>query len=334
MSKNVLILGGNGMIGHHLARKLKNEGCFVRTVDINEYEYGDVDYTNDYCIADLRDYEQLKGAYLKWDIKFDEVYNCAAWMGGAGMIFSGQFDAQILNDNIKIVLNICNLITELGWRIRPKLFHCSSACMYNHLNQLNPDNPGLKEGVDDYPAFPDSDYGWSKLIEERIIQAYGRNCNIDYRIARFHNIYGIEGAWNNSKEKLPAAACRKVAEAVEGGEVEVWGDGTATRSFLFIDSCIDAVLALMASDCKEILNIGSSEMVSVNQLVELAIKISGKSLTIKNVPTNVEGVKGRNSENSLIKEKLGFEPVFPLEKGMTILYGWVNEQVSHEMSQS
>lgn len=320
--KKILILGGAGFIGHHMARKQKNEGNWVRVLDIEPYTYGNVDFCSENITCDLRDKDAFE-YYIK-DPKFDEVYNFAAWMGGAGVIFSGKYDADILHDNLLININTADLCKQ--YKI-PKLFYASSACCYNHKLQLDPNNTGLKEDMA-YPAWPDSDYGFEKLTAERLYLAYNRNYNLNVRIARFHNIFGPEGSWNNGKEKAPAAICRKVAE-VNGtcGEIEIWGDGNQTRSFLFIDECITGILKLMNSDWSGPVNIGSEEMVSINTLVKYVAEISGKQITIKHIDGPL-GVRGRTSDNKLIKEKLNWEPNYPLRLGLEKTYNWIENQLN------
>lgn len=323
--KTATCLGGNGFIGHHLARKLKQNGYWVKTVDINEYEYGTIDYTDSYVIGDLRDkYTVIEALKDNEGHPVDEVYVLSSWMGGAGVIFTGKFDAEILYNSLSIDLNVAKVATELGVK---KVFFSGSACCYNQSIQEETNNKGLKE-TDDYPAFPDSDYGFGKLASERVYQAFNRNYGLDIRIARFHNVFGIESAWNNNKEKFPAAVCRKIAEAEDGGEIEIWGDGLQTRSFIFVDEAIDGVLRLMDSDYIAPVNIGSSEMISINDLARMVIKISGKNLSIKNVESNALGVRGRNSDNTLIQEVLGWQPTQPLRTGIEKLYWWVEQQVN------
>ncbi len=322
--KNVVVFGGNGFIGHHLARRLKKEGNWVRTVDINQYTFGDIDYTDDYIIGDLREKDVIIKNLLKEGKPIDELYVLSSWMGGAGVIFTGKFDDEIMYNSLTIDLNSAKYASELGVG---KVFFSSSACAYNADLQQDANNMGLKESCA-YPANPDSDYGFAKLTSERVYQAFNRNKNLNIRIARFHNVFGQEGSWNNDKEKFPAAVTRKVCEAKDGDSIEIWGTGNQTRSFIYIDEAVDGVLKLMESDYTKPINIGSSEMISVNDLAKMVIEISGKNLTIKNVESNAIGVMGRNSDNTLIKEVLDWTPTQPLRKGMESLYSWINKQVS------
>jgi nucleoside-diphosphate-sugar epimerase len=270
-------------------------------------------------------YKYSQYPYSK-DIAFDEVYQLAADMGGAGYIFTGENDANVMHNSATINLNVAHVAAH---RLKDKIkriFYSSSACMYPEHNQLDPNNPNCKESSA-YPANPDSEYGWEKLFSERMYLAFARNYGLTVRIARFHNIFGPYGAWKGGKEKAPAAICRKVAETLEGGEIEVWGDGSQTRSFLYIDECIEGILRLMHSDFEGPVNIGSEEIVTINELAQHAIDISGKNITIKNIdgPT---GVKGRNSDNDLIQEKLNWAPNYPLYNGLTETFNWINKQVN------
>lgn len=321
--KKALVLGGNGFIGHHLARRLKSEGYWVRVVDIKEYEYGPNDYADEILIGDLRNEKFCEGSFITNTINepcFDEVYLLAASMGGAGFVFSGENDAQILRDNLLIDVNCAELSRK--YKI-PKLFYSSSACCYNHLLQLDPNNPGLKEDMA-YPAYPDSDYGFEKLMGERIFLAYHRNHGLNVRIARFHNIFGPEGTWRGGREKAPAAICRKVIQAKDS--IEIWGPGTQTRSFLYIDECLEGIRRLMSSTFTGPVNIGSDEMVTINQLTEMAMSFENKVLQVNHIdgPT---GVAGRNSDNNLIKEKLGWAPHRRLIDGLEKTYFWIKDQL-------
>lgn len=333
--KNVLVLGGGGFIGGHLAKRVKNEGCFVRVADIKKHEYfAESEFCHEFMLGDLADRNFVSRVMYHSDT-FDEVYQLAADMGGAGYIFTGLNDANVMHNSAMINLNVAEYAVK--FKIK-KLFYSSSACMYPEHNQLDPNNPNCEESSA-YPANPDSEYGWEKLFSERLFLAYARNYGLDVRIARFHNIFGTEGTWRGGKEKSPAAICRKVAEAVE--EVEIWGDGTQTRSFLYVDECVVAVLRLMRnSDYCHPVNIGSEEMVSMNQLAQMVIDISGKNISIKNIygdefiqkygyPCPL-GVKGRNSHNKLYREVVGWEVSQPLKVGMEKLYKWIEFMVNND----
>ena len=341
--KKILVLGGGGFIGGHLAKRLKKEGNWVRVVDIKNHEYfAGKDLCDEFVIGDLRNASFVSRVmYAPYQISpndrensFDEVYQLAADMGGAGYIFTGNNDANVMHNSAMINLNVCENAVKFNVK---KVFYSSSACMYPEHNQLDPQNPNCEESSA-YPANPDSEYGWEKLFSERLFFAFNRNYGLDVRIARFHNIFGTEGTWNGGKEKAPAAVCRKVAEAKDGDEIEIWGDGNQTRSFLFVDECVEAVLKLMQSDYKFPVNIGSEEMVSMNQLAEMVIGISGKDLTIKNIFGDefIEkyghkcplGVKGRNSDNKLYREVVGWEVSQPLKLGIEITYNWIKDLVS------
>lgn len=317
-TKTALVCGGGGFIGSHLVKRLKSEGFWVRAVDLKRPEYGDT-HADDFVVGDLRE-QSICQQIL--DRPFDEVYQLAADMGGAGYVFSGEHDADIMHNSATINLNIAHYGQKAGIK---KLFYSSSACMYPEYNQLDPENPKCSE-ESAYPAAPDSEYGWEKLFSERMFLAYSRNYGMDIRIARFHNIFGPEGTWTGGKEKAPAAMCRKVAEAKEGGEIEIWGDGRQTRSFLFIDECLEGVRRLMDSDFTGPVNIGSEEMVTINQLAEMAMEIGGKKLSIKHIPGPL-GVRGRNSDNKLIEQKLNWKPHFSLKNGLEITYTWISQQI-------
>jgi nucleoside-diphosphate-sugar epimerase len=321
--KTALVTGGHGFIGHHMAKRLKQEGYWVRTVDIQEFHYGKLP-VDDYTIGDLRDKAICDEAFTPPDGKpWDEVYCFAAWMGGAFVIFSGNNDAQIAHDSA--LLDI--LSAEMCHKYKAKkIFFSSSACVYNQDNQLDPDHPVTYE-ASAYPANPDSIYGKTKLWSECLYQSYRRNMGLDIRIARFHNIFGTEGAWGNGKEKAPAAMSRKVAMVKDGGTIEIWGPGVQTRSFLYIDECLEGIRRLMDSETFfGPVNIGSEEKISINDLARMAMDIAGKKLEIKNVPGPL-GVMGRNSDNRLIREKLGWAPSRPLREGMEKTYRWIEEQV-------
>lgn len=335
--KTALVCGAGGFIGSHLVKRLKSEGYWVRGVDLKKPDFSPTD-ADDFMIGDLRNYAFTSVAmHCPYSNPFDEVYQLAADMGGAQYIFTGEHDADIMHNSAQINLNVANIAVKANVG---KVFYSSSACMYPQEIQRISNNSGLKE-TDAYPANPDSEYGWEKLFSERLYLAYARNHGLNVRIARFHNIYGEEGTYKGGKEKAPAAMCRKVAEAHEylfvpgmnrwngdRGFIEVWGDGLQTRSFLYIDECIEGVRRLMDSDCTEPVNIGSDEMVSINELAQMAIDISGKNIKIKNVESKALGVRGRNSDNDFIFEKLGWKPHYPLRKGMEKTYLWINEQMN------
>ena len=316
--KRIVVCGAGGFIGSHLVKRLKKEGHWVRGVDIKYPEFSET-AADDFIGADLRD-PGLTNLILRDSI--DEVYQLAADMGGAGYIFTGEHDADVMHNSATINLNIVQGC--VAHKVK-KVFYSSSACIYPEHNQLDPNNPNCEESSA-YPANPDSEYGWEKLFSERMYLAYARNYGLEIRIARFHNFYGPEGSWNNGKEKAPAAICRKVAEAKDGGEVEIWGDGEQTRSFLYIDECLDGVLRLMESNFQGPVNIGSDEMVSINQLVDIAAEIANKTVGKKYIPGPL-GVRGRTSDNRLIHEKLGWRPNYPLQKGIEQTYNWIVEQL-------
>jgi len=318
--KYALVLGAGGFIGGHLANKLKKEGFWVRGVDLKHHEHQGLD-VDDFVIGDLRNTDVVKNVI---DRSYDEVYQLAADMGGAGYIFTGNHDADVMHNSATINLNVAQRSQEV--RVK-KIFYSSSACMYPEYNQLDPNNPMLSEDSA-YPAAPDSEYGWEKLFSERLYLAFQRNYGLNVRIARFHNIFGPFGTWKGGKEKAPAAMCRKVAEACEGGEIEIWGDGLQTRSFLYIDECLEGVRRLMNSETfYGPVNIGSDEMVTINQLAEYIIGISGKTLRIKHVDGPL-GVRGRNSDNRLIREKLLWAPTVPLIEGLKTTYDWIEHKVN------
>lgn len=333
--KRVLVLGGGGFIGGHLAKRLKNEGNYVKVVDIKNHEYFDEkDFCDEFILGDLRDPKVVSESI---DEGMDEVYQLAADMGGAGYIFTGENDANVMHNSSLINLNVVHECTKKNVK---KVFYSSSACMYPEHNQLDPDNPNCEESSA-YPANPDSEYGWEKLFSERLFLAFNRNYKLDVRIARFHNIFGPYGTWKGGKEKAPAAMCRKVAEILDRGEIEVWGDGQQTRSFLYVDECVEAVLRLMRQDSfLGPVNIGSEEKVTINDLTQMAIDISGKEIYIRNI--NGEefkqkygykcpvGVRGRNSNNKLYQEKIGWSVSEPLYEGMKKTYLWINEQLKNQ----
>ena len=320
--KKAVVLGAGGFIGSHLVKKLKKEGFWVRGADLKYPEFSE-NVADDFIIGDLRDQQNCNKVL---DQYFDEVYQLAADMGGAGYIFTGDNDADVMHNSGLININIVERAVKhkVG-----KIFYSSSACIYPEFNQTDPDNPNCAE-ESAYPAQPDSEYGWEKLFSERLFFSFHRNYKLDVRVARFHNIFGPEGTWTGGKEKAPAAMCRKVAEAPNGDSIEVWGDGKQTRSFLYIDECIEAVKRLMDSEFVGPVNIGSDEMISINNLAKMVIKISGKDINIKNIEGPL-GVRGRNSDNTLIGEKLGWKPDYSLAKGIAKTYKWINEQVENTL---
>lgn len=326
--KKILVLGGGGFIGGHLSKKLKDDGHFVRAVDIKNHEHFQVDeFCGEFVVGDLRDPKFVYDVMSLVDTKFDEVYQLAADMGGAGYIFTGENDANVMHNSAVINLNVLDSAVKLGIK---KIFYSSSACMYPEHNQLDPDNPNCEESSA-YPANPDSEYGWEKLFSERLYLAYNRNYGVDVKIARFHNIFGPYGTYIGGKEKAPAAICRKVSEVLEGGEIEIWGDGKQTRSFLYIDECVDGVLRLMESDFTGPVNIGSDEMVTINELVDYVTDISGKNVHIKHI-SGPTGVRGRNSDNNLIKEKLNWSPTQPLYSGLIKTYEWIDSKIKKDLN--
>jgi len=318
--KKALVCGAGGFIGSHLVKRLKKKGYWVRGVDLKYPEFAETE-ADDFVIGDLRDPYFVRYVI---DMKFDEVYQLAADMGGAGFVFTGDNDADIMRNSALINLNVLDACYKRNIK---RIFYSSSACVYPKYNQEDPENPKCSEDSA-YPAMPDSEYGWEKLFSERLYLAYHRNYGMEVRIARYHNIFGPEGTWRGGREKAPAALCRKVAVAKLTGldYIEVWGDGKQTRSFLYIDECIEGTLRLMHSDFTGPVNIGSEEMVTINQLAEMIMDIAGVKLEIKHVP-GPQGVRGRNSDNRLIYEKLGWKPTMPLRKGLEITYKWVEEQV-------
>jgi len=316
--KRILVNGAGGFIGGHMVKRLKAEGYWVRAVDLKRHEYL-VPPADEFVVGDLRD-QRLVAEVVEG---IDEIYQFAADMGGAGYIFTGEHDADVMNNSATINLNTLHYGVKAGVR---KFFYSSSACMYPAHNQTDPLNPKCSEDSA-YPAAPDSEYGWEKLFSERLYLAYMRNYGTAVRIARFHNIFGPNGTWTGGKEKAPAALCRKVAEVEDGDEIEIWGDGNQTRSFLYIDECIEGIRRLVESDFIGPVNIGSEEMVSINQLAEMIMQIAGKNLTIKHISGPL-GVRGRNSDNRLIAEKLDWKPSRPLHEGLEKTYSWIQKQVT------
>lgn len=316
--KQALVCGAGGFIGSHMVKQLKKEGFWVRGVDLKFPEFCET-RADDFVIGDLRDQNLCRQIV---DRRFDEVYQFAADMGGAGYIFTGEHDADVMQNSATINLNIVDICQKRNIK---RVFYSSSACMYPAYNQNDPNNPNCEESSA-YPAAPDSEYGWEKLFSERLYLAYNRNYKMENRIARFHNIFGPEGTWTGGKEKAPAAMCRKVAEAKNGDTIQIWGDGKQTRSFLIVDECIEGVLKLTRSDKTGPYNIGSEEMVTINHLVETVMDIAGKKLTVEHIPGPL-GVRGRNSDNRLIKAELGWAPSQTLREGLEVTYAWIEEEV-------
>ena len=321
--KTALVCGAGGFIGSHLVRRLKAEGFWVRGVDLKLPGFS-TSAADDFVQGDLRDPVLCRAIT---DRVFDEVYQLAADMGGAGYIFTGENDADIMHNSATINLNMLDALQRAGAKGGGvgRVFYSSSACIYPKHNQLDPDNPNCEESSA-YPAAPDSEYGWEKLFSERLFLAYCRNHGMSVHIARYHNIFGPEGTWRGGKEKAPAALCRKIAEAEDGGTIEIWGDGKQTRSFLFIDECLEGTTRLLRSNATGPVNIGSDEMISINDLARMVAGFSGKQIEIRNIP-GPTGVRGRNSDNKLIRETLAWAPSRPLAEGMRKTYDWISAQV-------
>ena len=316
--KTALVCGAGGFIGGHLVKRLKSEGLWVRGVDIKPHDYVET-AADEFLIGDLRD---QAFCHAVTDRRFDKVYQLAADMGGAGYIFTGDHDADLMHNSASINLNMLDACRQRGVG---RVFYSSSACIYPAYNQQDPDNPNCAEDSA-YPAAPDSEYGWEKLFSERLYLAYQRNHGLDCRIARYHNVFGPEGAWDGGREKAPAAICRKIARAKSGEAIEIWGDGLQTRSFLYVDECIEGTLRLMRSDFAGPVNIGSNQMVSINALVDLIAGIAGKTVAKHHIP-GPTGVRGRNSDNRLIAARLGWAPSQPLALGLAKTYHWIAGQL-------
>lgn len=324
--KNAIVLGGGGFIGGHLVKFLKSRNYWVRVVDLKQHQYQD--YSDEFIQGDLTNPEFVREV-LYVSQGFSRIYQLAADMGGAGYIFTGENDSNVMTNSALINLNVLNSIVQLYGKDQfPKVFYSSSACIYPEEKQLENSNPGLRES-DAYPANPDSEYGWEKLFSERLYFAYNRNFGLPVRVARFHNIYGPEGTWRGGKEKAPAAICRKVAQCDDFGKVEIWGNGKQTRSFLYIDDCISAIEKFMESSFSGPLNIGSEEIVSINDLVRMVSEIAGKNIEILNIKGPV-GVAGRNSNNELIREKLNWDYQFSLMEGMRLTFEWIQQQIKFD----
>ena len=340
--RKALVLGAGGFIGSHMVKRLVSEGYWVRGVDLKSPEFSET-VAHEFVYGDLRDpdfvrrvleYKGDRGNFYRsvpyrYIQSFDEIYQFAADMGGAGFVFTGENDAEIMHNSCQINLNVLekqHQMNEQKGRNYTKIFYSGSACMYPEHNQLDPANPDCRE-ESAYPANPDSEYGWEKLFSERLYFAYHRNHGVPVRVARYHNIFGPEGTWDGGREKAPAAICRKVAQLPEeGGSIDVWGDGKQTRSFLYVDECIEATRRLMDSEFTGPVNIGSEEMVTIDQLVDTAAKVSGKSVE-KNHIDGPLGVRGRNSNNDLIRDELGWDYSQTLEEGITKTYEWIVSQI-------
>ena len=327
--KKALVLGAGGFIGSHMVSRLKSENYWVRGVDLKLPEFSESE-ADEFIIGDLRDRTFVEGVVLlqTFPQQFDEVYQYAADMGGAGFVFTGDHDADIMHNSATINLNLLDALCQKKFEsTKTKIFYSSSACMYPEHNQLDPDNPNCEESSA-YPANPDSEYGWEKLFSERLFLAYNRNYNVPIAIARFHNIYGPKGTWDGGREKAPAAVCRKIAKLRDTDqEIEVWGDGLQTRSFLHIDDCVEATRRLMKSNFMQPINIGSEEMVTINELIDIVAEIALKPVIKVHKLDAPTGVRGRNSDNNLIRSVLGWDFEISLREGLTDTYQWINEQV-------
>ena len=334
--KKALVLGAGGFIGSHMVTRLKSEGYWVRGVDLKYPEF-DETMADDFVIADLRENDNCRNVMtgLENNEAFDEIYQFAADMGGAGFVFTGEHDADIMHNSATINLNVLENLRQLNQlheQNRTKIFYSSSACMYPEYNQMDPDNPNCEESSA-YPANPDSEYGWEKLFSERLYLSYSRNYKIPVAVARYHNIYGPKGTWEGGREKAPAAICRKISYLpTEGGSIEVWGDGKQTRSFLYIDECIEATRRLMSSNFSEPINIGSEEMVTIDQLIEITSAVANKNVRKQYKLDAPVGVRGRNSDNNLIRSVLGWDYEMTLKEGISNTYHWINAQVSNKLA--
>lgn len=325
MVKKALVLGGGGFIGHNLTKRLKEEGYWVRSVDIKKPVY-EISHADEFVVGDLCSQDLCKSIINQ---SFDEVYQLAADMGGAGYIFTGENDASVMYNSATVNLNVVENCRRIGIS---NIFYSSSACVYNEFNQLDPENPNCEESSA-YPANPDSEYGWEKLFSERLYLAFNRNNNMKNKVGRYHNIFGPLGAWDNGKEKSPAALCRKIAKAKNGGSIEIWGDGNQTRSFLYIDDCLDATTKLIRSDFQGPYNIGSEEMISINDFVDLIADIAGKTIIKVHIDGPL-GVRGRRSDNKLIERDLKWKPKYTLADGIAKTYSWIERQVMLNNSDS
>jgi GDP-D-mannose 3',5'-epimerase len=322
--RSALVCGAGGFIGGHLVKRLKAEGVWVRGVDLKRHEYAETE-ADDFVVGDLRDQYFCRQII---DRRFDEVYQLAADMGGAGFIFTGENDADIMHNSGTINLNVLDACHR---RLIKRIFYSSSACIYPAYNQLDPDSPNCEESSA-YPAAPDSEYGWEKLFSERLYLTYARCYGMEARVGRYHNIFGPEGTWNGGREKAPAAMCRKIAVTPDHGSIEIWGDGCQTRSFLYVSECVEGTLRLMRSGFAGPVNIGSQEMVTINQLADMIMQIAGKTIDKHHIPGPL-GVRGRNSDNRLIQQKLGWAPSQPLNEGLEITYGWIERQTQSNARQ-
>lgn len=339
--KTALVLGAGGFIGSHMVKRLKSEGYWVRGVDLKYPEFSP-SFADEFIVGDLRQVDFVKRVIVfdgvgrnfyntvaeEYRQPFDEIYQFAADMGGAGFVFTGDNDADIMHNSATINLNVLDCLknyNEFKNLNKTKIFYSGSACMYPEHNQLDPDNPNCEESSA-YPANPDSEYGWEKLFSERLYMAFHRNHGLECRIARFHNIYGVEGTWQGGREKAPAALCRKVAMTPDGGTIDMFGDGKQTRSFLYVDECVEGILRLMRSDYWKPVNIGSEEMISINDFATMIADVAGKTININHIPGPL-GVRGRSSDNRLIRQVLGWEPNAPLREGITKTYEWIAQQL-------